>query len=77
MKTYVFKIPDEMQRELAASIAMVTLTPYRALKQATLKINEFLVMFGASGNTDMILGFGVLNPTHSHANMRGNHIRIT
>jgi len=46
-----FKIPDEMQWELASSIPVTTLTPYHALKQAALKINEFLVIFGASGNT--------------------------
>jgi NADPH:quinone reductase-like Zn-dependent oxidoreductase len=49
-----FKIPDEMQWELAASIPVTTLTPYHALKQAALKINEFLVIFGASGNTGMM-----------------------
>ena len=41
-----FKIPDEMHWELAASIPVTTLTPYHALKQAALKINEFLVIFG-------------------------------
>jgi NADPH:quinone reductase-like Zn-dependent oxidoreductase len=50
----VFKIPDEMQWELAASIPTTTLTPYHALKQAALKIDEFLVIFGASGNTGMM-----------------------
>ena len=49
-----FKIPDEMQWELAASIPVTTLTPYHALKQAALKINEFLLIFGASGNTGMM-----------------------
>jgi len=49
-----FKIPDEMQWELAASLPVTTLTPYHALKQAALKINEFLVIFGASGNTGMM-----------------------
>src|SRR5215469_14186113 len=50
----VFKIPDNMQWELAASIPVTTLTPYHALKQAALKIDEFLVVFGASGNTGMM-----------------------
>jgi NADPH:quinone reductase-like Zn-dependent oxidoreductase len=50
----VFKIPDEMQWELAAALPVTTLTPYHALKQAALKINEFLVIFGASGNTGMM-----------------------
>jgi NADPH:quinone reductase-like Zn-dependent oxidoreductase len=49
-----FKIPDEMQWELAASMPVTTLTPYHALRQAALKINEFLVIFGASGNTGMM-----------------------
>ncbi|MFY9871966.1 MAG: alcohol dehydrogenase catalytic domain-containing protein [Candidatus Nitrosopolaris sp.] len=49
-----FKIPDDMKWELAASIPITTLTPYHALKQAALKINEFLVIFGASGNTGMM-----------------------
>jgi NADPH:quinone reductase-like Zn-dependent oxidoreductase len=46
-----FKIPDDMQWELAASIPITTLTPFHALKQAALEIDEFLVIFGASGNT--------------------------
>ncbi len=50
----VFKIPDNTQWELAASIPVTTLTPYHALKQAALKIDEFLVIFGASGNTGMM-----------------------
>ena len=50
----VFKIPDEMQWDLAASLPVTTLTPYHALKETALKINEFLVVFGASGNTGMM-----------------------
>jgi len=50
----LFKIPDEVQWELAASIPVTTLTPYHALKQAALKIDESLVIFGASGNTGMM-----------------------
>ena len=34
-----------MQWELAAGISVTTLTPYHALKQAALKIDEFLVIF--------------------------------
>jgi NADPH:quinone reductase-like Zn-dependent oxidoreductase len=49
-----FKIPDEIQWELAASLPVTTLTPYHALTQAALKINEFLLIFGASGNTGMM-----------------------
>ena len=50
----VFKIPDNMQSELATSIPVTTLTPYHALKQAALEINESLVVFGASGNAGMM-----------------------
>jgi NADPH:quinone reductase-like Zn-dependent oxidoreductase len=42
-----------MQLELAASIPVTTPTPYNALKHAALKINEFLVIFDALGNTGM------------------------
>jgi D-arabinose 1-dehydrogenase-like Zn-dependent alcohol dehydrogenase len=50
-----FRIPDEMQWELAANIPVSTLTPYHALKEAALKVNESLVIFGASGNTGMTI----------------------
>ncbi|MGC2572966.1 MAG: hypothetical protein WA364_15760 [Candidatus Nitrosopolaris sp.] len=33
---------------------VTTLTPYHALEQAALKINEFLLIFGASGSTGMM-----------------------
>jgi NADPH:quinone reductase-like Zn-dependent oxidoreductase len=50
----VFKIPDDIDWDLAASLPVTSLTPYHALKEASLKTNEFLVVFGASGNTGMI-----------------------
>jgi len=50
----VFKIPDDIDWDLAASLPVTSLTPYNALKEASLKTNEFLVVFGASGNTGMI-----------------------
>jgi NADPH:quinone reductase-like Zn-dependent oxidoreductase len=50
----VFKIPDDIDWDLAASLPVTSLTPYHALKEASLKINEFLLVFGASGNTGMI-----------------------
>src|SRR6266516_3778797 len=50
----VFKIPDDMNWELAASLPVTSLTPYHALNEATLKLNEYLLVFGASGNTGMI-----------------------
>src|ERR671938_560596 len=50
----VFKIPDDMDWDLAASLPVTSLTPYHALKEASLKVNENLLVFGASGNTGMI-----------------------
>src|ERR671924_361878 len=50
----VFKIPDDIDWDLAASLPVTSLTPYHALKEASLKLNEFLLVFGASGNTGMI-----------------------
>jgi NADPH:quinone reductase-like Zn-dependent oxidoreductase len=50
----VFKIPDDMDWDLAASLPVTSLTSYHALNEASLKINEYLLVFGASGNTGMI-----------------------
>jgi NADPH:quinone reductase-like Zn-dependent oxidoreductase len=50
----VFKIPDDMDWYLAASLPVTALTPFHALNEAHLKVNEFLLVFGASGNTGMI-----------------------
>ena len=50
----VFKIPDEMSWELGASLPVTSLTPYHALNDSSLKANEYLLVFGASGNTGMI-----------------------
>jgi NADPH:quinone reductase-like Zn-dependent oxidoreductase len=50
----VFKIPDDLDWDIAASLPVTSLTPYHALKGASLKINEYLLVFGASGNTGMI-----------------------
>jgi NADPH:quinone reductase-like Zn-dependent oxidoreductase len=50
----VFKIPDDMDWDLAASVPVTGLTPFHALNEAHLKVNEFLLVFGASGNTGMI-----------------------
>ena len=50
----VFKIPDDMDWDLAAGLPVAALTSFHALKEARLKINEFLLVFGASGNTGMI-----------------------
>ena len=55
----VFKIPNDIEWELAASLPVTTITPYHALKEAALKINESLLIFGASGNTGtMAIQFG-------------------
>jgi NADPH:quinone reductase-like Zn-dependent oxidoreductase len=50
----VFKIPDDMDWDLAASLPVTCLTPYHALNESLLKVNEHLLVFGASGNTGMI-----------------------
>jgi NADPH:quinone reductase-like Zn-dependent oxidoreductase len=50
----VFKIPDDMDWDLAASLPVTSLTSYHALKEASLKVNEYLLVFGAAGNTGMI-----------------------
>src|SRR5918996_1449081 len=50
----VFKIPDDLDWDIAASLPVTSLTPYHALKEASLRINEYLLVFGASGNTGMI-----------------------
>jgi D-arabinose 1-dehydrogenase-like Zn-dependent alcohol dehydrogenase len=50
----VFKIPDDMDWDLAASLPVTSLTPYHALNEASLQINEYLLVFGASGNTGIM-----------------------
>jgi NADPH:quinone reductase-like Zn-dependent oxidoreductase len=50
----VFKISDDVQWDVAASLATTTKTPYHALREASLKSSDFLVIFGASGNTGMM-----------------------
>ena len=55
----VFTIPDDVQWEVAANLATSTITPYHALKEASLKLNECLAIFGSSGNTGtMAVQFG-------------------
>ncbi|MFL6494427.1 MAG: alcohol dehydrogenase catalytic domain-containing protein [Nitrososphaera sp.] len=50
----VFKVPDGLNWDLAASLPVTGLTPFHALNEVHLKVNEFLLVFGASGNTGMI-----------------------
>jgi NADPH:quinone reductase-like Zn-dependent oxidoreductase len=50
----VFKVPNSLDWDIAASLPVTSLTPYHALKEAALKINEYLLVFGASGNTGMV-----------------------
>jgi NADPH:quinone reductase-like Zn-dependent oxidoreductase len=50
----VFKIPNDIEWELAASLPVTTITSYHALKEAALKVNESLLVFGASGNTGVM-----------------------
>ena len=39
---------------MAASLPVTGLTSYHALKETSLKINEYLLVFGASGNTGTV-----------------------
>ena len=50
----VFKVPDELNWDVAASLPVTSLTPYHALNEASVKLDEFLLVFGASGSTGMI-----------------------
>jgi NADPH:quinone reductase-like Zn-dependent oxidoreductase len=50
----VFKIPDDIGWEIASSLPVTTLTPFHALKEASLQFNEYLLVFGASGNTGIM-----------------------
>ena len=50
----VFKMPDNLDWDTAASLPVTSLTPYHALREVSLKINEYLIVFGASGSTGMI-----------------------
>ncbi len=50
----VFKVPDDLNWDVAASLPVTSLTPYHALNEASVKLNEFLLVFGASGSTGMI-----------------------
>jgi NADPH:quinone reductase-like Zn-dependent oxidoreductase len=49
----VFRIPDDLSWELAASLPVAALTPYHAFNEVQVKLSEYLVVFGASGNTGM------------------------
>ena len=50
----VFRILDDMSWDVAASLTVTILTAFHALREASLNINEFLLVFGASGNTGMV-----------------------
>jgi NADPH:quinone reductase-like Zn-dependent oxidoreductase len=50
-----FRIPDDLDWDIAASLPVTCLAPYHALKEASPRINEYLLVFGASGNTGMIV----------------------
>ncbi|MGA9219099.1 MAG: alcohol dehydrogenase catalytic domain-containing protein [Nitrososphaeraceae archaeon] len=50
----VFKVPDDLNWDIAASLPVTSLTPYHALNEASVKLNEFLLVFGASGSTGMV-----------------------
>jgi NADPH:quinone reductase-like Zn-dependent oxidoreductase len=64
-----FKVPDELSWEVAPSLLVTSLTPYHALNEESLKLNEFLVVFGASGSTGMIaVQLGKKNGSESYFN---------
>src|SRR5919112_2335740 len=50
----VLKIPNDIDWDTAASLPVTTLTPFHALKEASLQFNEYLLVFGTSGNTGMM-----------------------
>src|SRR5919202_392812 len=50
----VLKVPNDIDWEMAASLPVTTLTPFHAIKEASLQFNENLLVFGASGNTGMM-----------------------
>jgi NADPH:quinone reductase-like Zn-dependent oxidoreductase len=50
----VLKIPDDIDWDISASLPVTTLTPFHAIKEASLEFNEYLLVFGASGNTGMM-----------------------
>jgi NADPH:quinone reductase-like Zn-dependent oxidoreductase len=50
----VFKIPDNIDWNMSISLPVAGLTAFHALREAQLKINDSLLIFGASGNTGMI-----------------------
>ena len=39
---------ENNERDVAASLATTTITPFHPLKEASLKLNELLMIFGAS-----------------------------
>lgn len=45
----MFKIPAGMAWDLAASLPVTSLTSYHALNDASLQVNESLLVLGASG----------------------------
>lgn len=49
----VFRIPDEISWEMAASLPVAALTAYHAVGSAGLKRGDTAVIFAASGNTGM------------------------
>lgn len=50
----LFIVPNNVEWDIAASIPITALTPFHALKEASLRANESLLVFGASGNTGML-----------------------
>lgn len=47
----ILKIPDSLDWDLATSLPISALTSFHGLNISSFQINEFLIVFGASGNT--------------------------
>jgi NADPH:quinone reductase-like Zn-dependent oxidoreductase len=51
----VLKVQNDIDWDIAASLPITTLTAFHALNEASLRFNEYLLIFGASGNTGMMV----------------------
>ncbi|XDF45335.1 alcohol dehydrogenase catalytic domain-containing protein [Saccharolobus solfataricus] len=49
----IFKIPESMSWNVAASLPVAALTSYHSLKELEVGPNDIIVIFGASGNTGL------------------------
>lgn len=49
----IIKIPDELSWEVAASLPVAGLTAFHSIEESGLKADEYLLVFGGSGNTGL------------------------